>query len=57
MVDVDVGKVPLGPAEPPSRGEGGTGPTCPPLNRMDRLAVPFQPLNAPVSCALMGRRS
>ena len=57
MVDLGVGKVPLGPGEPPSRMDGGIGPTGPPLNRMDRLAVPFQPLNAPLSCVLVGRRS
>jgi hypothetical protein len=26
-------------------------------DKMDRLTVPFQPLNAPLSCALLGRRS
>jgi hypothetical protein len=57
MVDVGVGKVPLGAAKPPSRRDGGIGPTDPPFNKMDRLTVPFQPLNAPLSCALLGRRS
>ena len=57
MVDVGVGKVPLGPAKPPSGRDGGIVPIGPPLNRMDRLTVPFQPLNARLSCALVGRRS
>jgi hypothetical protein len=57
MVVVDVGKVPLGAAELPSHSDGGIWPTDPPLDRMDRLAVPPQPLNAPFSCALLGRRS
>jgi len=57
MVDVGVGKVPLGPAKFPSRRGGGIGPTDPPFNMMDRLTVPFQPLNAPLSYALLGRRS
>jgi hypothetical protein len=57
MVDVGVGKVPLGAAKPPSRRDGGIGPTGPPFDRMDRLTVPFRPLNAPFSCALLGRRS
>ena len=57
MADVGVGKVPLGAAKPPSRRDGGIGPTGPPFDRMDRLTVPFRPLNAPLSCALLGRRS
>ena len=58
MVDVGVVKIPsLGPAKPPSRRGGGIVPTGPPLHRMGRLTVPFQPLNAPSSCALVGRRS
>jgi hypothetical protein len=57
MVDVGVGKVPLGAAKPPSRKNGGTGLKGPSFNMMDRLIVPFQPLNAPLSCALLGRRS
>ena len=36
MVDVGVGKVPLGAAKPPSRRDGGIVPTNPPLDRMDR---------------------
>ena len=32
MVDVDVGKIPLGPAKPPSHRDGGIGPTDPPFN-------------------------
>ena len=48
---------PLGAAKPPSRRDGGIGPTDPHFNKMDRLTVPFQPLNAPLSCALLGRRS
>ena len=54
MVDVGVGKVPLGAAKSPSRRDGGIVPTNPTLDRMDRLTVPFQPLNAPLSCALLG---
>jgi hypothetical protein len=57
MVDVGVGKVPLGPAKSPSRRDGGTGLNGPSFNMMDRLTVPFQPLNAPLSCALLKRRS
>ena len=57
MVDVGVGKVPLGAAKPPSRRDGGTGLNGPSFNMMDRLTVPFQPLNARLSCALLGRRS
>ena len=37
MVDVGVGKVPLGAAKPPSRRDGGIGPTGPPFNRMERV--------------------
>ena len=33
MVDVGVGKPPLGAAKPPSRGDGGIEPTGPPFNR------------------------
>ena len=33
MVDVGVGKVPVGAAKPPSRRDGGIGPTGPPFNR------------------------
>jgi hypothetical protein len=33
MVDVGVGKVPLGAAKPPSRRGGGIGLTGPPFNR------------------------
>ena len=40
MVDVGVGKVPLGAAKPPSRRDGGIGPTGPPFNRMEELIVP-----------------
>jgi len=40
MVDVGVGKVPLGAAKPPSRRDGGIGPTCPPFNRGEELTVP-----------------
>ena len=57
MDDVGVGKVPLGADKPPSRRDGGIIPINPPFNMMDRLTVPFQPLNAPLSCALLGRRS
>ena len=38
MVDVGVGKVPLGAAKPPSRRDGGIGPTSPPFDRMDRFS-------------------
>ena len=37
MVDVGVGKVPLGAAKPPSRRDGGIGPTGPPFNRMEEV--------------------
>ena len=40
MVDVGVGKVPLGAAKPPSRRDGGIGPTGPPFNRGEELTVP-----------------
>ena len=36
MVDVDVGKVPLGPAKSPSRRDGGARLTGLPLDRMGR---------------------
>ena len=39
MVDVGVGKVPLGAAKPPSRRDGGIGPTGPPFNRREELTV------------------
>ena len=48
MVDVGVGKVPLGAAKPPSRRDGGIGPTGPPFDRMDRLTVPFPALECSV---------
>ena len=40
MVDVGVGKVPLGATKPPSRRDGGIGPTGPPFNRSEELTVP-----------------
>jgi hypothetical protein len=39
MVHVGVGKVPLGPAKPPSRRGGGIGPTCPPFNRSSSESI------------------
>ena len=44
MVDVGVGKVPLGAAKPPSRRDGGIGLTGPPFNRREELTVPFPAL-------------
>ena len=41
MVDVGVGKVTLGAAKPPSRRDGGIGPTSPPVGVKGELAVPF----------------
>ena len=41
MVDVGVGKVTLGAAKPPSRRDGGIGPTSPPVGVKEELAVPF----------------
>ena len=40
MVDMGVGKVPLGPAKPPSRRGGGIGPTGLLFNRVSELALP-----------------
>ena len=48
MVDVGVGKVPLGPAKPLSRRDGGIGPTCPPFNSREELKVPFQALECSI---------
>ena len=48
MVDVGVGKVPLGATKPPSRRDGGIGPTGPPFNRMEELIVPFPALECSV---------
>ena len=48
MVDVGVVKVPLGPAKPPSRRDGGIGPTCPPFNSREELKVPFQALECSI---------
>ena len=41
MVGVGVGKVTLGAAKPPSRRDGGIGPTSPPVGVKEELAVPF----------------
>ena len=41
MVDVGVGKVTLGAAKPPSRRDGGIGPTGPPVGIKGELTVPF----------------
>ena len=41
MVDVGVGKVTLGAAKPPSRRDGGIGPTSPPVGVKEELTVPF----------------
>jgi hypothetical protein len=48
MVDVGVGKVPLGPAKPLSRRDGGIGPTCPPFNSREELKVPSQALECSI---------
>ena len=48
MVDVGVGKVPLGAAKPPSRRDGGIGPTGPPFNMREELTVPFPALECSV---------
>ena len=48
MVDVGVGKVPLGATKPPSRRVGGIGPTGPPFNRREELTVPFPALGCSV---------
>ena len=48
MVDVGVGKVPLGAAKPPSRRDGGIGPTGPPFNRREELTVPFPALECSI---------
>jgi hypothetical protein len=48
MVDVGVGKVPLGAAKPPSRMDGGIGPTGPPFNMREELTVPFPGLGCSV---------
>ena len=41
MVDVGVGKVTLGAAKPPSRRDGGIGPTGLPVGIKGELTVPF----------------
>ena len=48
MVDVGVGKVPLGAAKPPSRRDGGIGPTSPPVGIKWELAVPSPALGCSV---------
>ena len=40
----------------PVAGMNEKGRIDPPLDRVDRLIVPFQPLNALLSFALLGRR-
>ena len=41
MFDVGVGKDPLGATKPPSRRDGGIGPTSPPVGGKEELTVPF----------------
>ena len=48
MVDVGVGRVPLGATKPPSRRDGGIGLTCPPFNRREELTVHFPALKCSV---------
>ena len=48
MVDVVVGKVPLGAAKPPSRRGGGIGPTGPPFNKGEELTVPSPALECSI---------
>ena len=49
MVDVGVGKVPLGATKPPSCKDGGIGRlTGPPFNRRQELTVPFPALECSV---------
>ena len=48
MVDVGVGKVTLGAAKPPSRRDGGIGPTGPPVGIKWELAVPSPALGCSV---------
>ena len=52
MVDVSVGKVPLGAAKPPSRRDGGIGLTGPPFNMREELTVPFPALEKLPTIAL-----
>ena len=48
MFDVGVGKAPLGATKPPSRRDGGIGPTGPPFNRREESTVPFPALGCSV---------
>jgi hypothetical protein len=51
MADVGVGKVPLGAAKPPSRRDGGIGPTGPLFNRREELTV----LSPALGCSILLR--
>ena len=48
MVDVGVGKAPLGAAKPPSRRDGGIGLIGPPFNMGEELTVPFPALECSI---------